>query len=983
MREPAPKIDPRTAPDIFEQVAELIKQRLAAAAPGPNWEGFDPTRGTSRALLKVFARFGELITDRLNRVPDKNFLAFLDLLGAALLPPRSARVPLTFRLAEGAGGAVVPARTEVAAVAAAGEEEPAVFATESELIVTAVRLKAAFTRDRTSDAYADHFLLLSASGVRGQEPVFQAAPPTARPIEHVLYIAHDKIFTHPGERTSITIKPTLSGEGRPNVAAEVWDEAKGDWIEKWRGEITGIANFDLKGIKPSPTAINEIVKRWLRVRLIDKITAATKLPAMSAITFSATFKRENQSIERAFTNSIPVDLSRGFYPFGESPLPGDTFYLKLDPDFAEADGTVTLDVVLSLVGQTPTPAQLNAAVAWRFWNGTAWTPFEPNKLTDNTEGFKKPTDTAGAKISFTLQASPKLTQVNGVEGYWVSARLETGGYGPRAELKVVKDGDNYTYTSIAAAAPRISSIRVSYETNLTNKEPEAVVAYNDFTYENRAALSDTDKAKFVPFRASNDAPPAFYLGFAPPANLTGMPNSKLSLYVHASGESDATERPEIEWQYATGAGKGDWASLTVIDATANFTASGVIEFLAPPDFAPRAEFGETLYWLRAVRKSGKYTSEPQIAALLLNTVMASHATRIKDEVMGSSDGSKNQTFRTTLAPVLEGQWLEVRELEMPSRMEQDEIKKHGGEDAISVVRDEAGRPLEVWVRWQQVADFYGSGPRDRHYVLDHLAGEARFGDGISGMIPPLASGNLRMASYRTGGGQSGNKPAGTITQLRTSLPYVEGVNNYVAASGGAEAEAYESLVERMPRMIRHGGRAVTYEDYEDLAMLASPDVARARCVRVYEEEDVGNVRLIVVPRLTDSEPLPTLEMKRRVQEFIDERKSPLVELTVVEPNYVKVGVTVGIAPTSLEIAGELKLAVLEKITGFLHPLTGGFAGEGWDFSRQPHHSDLYYLIEQIAGVDHVISLDMKLTPDQDMSEYQLVASGKHEVTCRF
>src|SRR6185369_11480261 len=118
-------------------------------------------------------------------------------------------------------------------------------------------------------------------------------------------------------------------------------------------------------------------------------------------------------------------------------------------------------------------------------------------------------------------------------------------------------------------------------------------------------------------------------------------------------------------------------------------------------FAPRAEFGETLYWLRAVRKSGKYTSEPQISALLLNTVMASHATRIANEVMGSSDGSKNQLFHTALVPVLEGQRLDVRELEMPSPIEQDEIKKNSGDSAISVVRDEAGRPLEVWVRWQQ------------------------------------------------------------------------------------------------------------------------------------------------------------------------------------------------------------------------------------------------------------------------------------------
>src|ERR1041384_5081439 len=108
----------------------------------------------------------------------------------------------------------------------------------------------------------------------------------------------------------------------------------------------------------------------------------------------------------------------------------------------------------------------------------------------------------------------------------------------------------------------------------------------------------------------------------------------------------------------------------------------VLEFLPPTDFAPRSEFGFRLYWLRAVLKKGNYAIEPKTSGLLLNTVMARHATRIENEILGSSDGSKNQRFRTSLAPVLEGQRLEVRELEMPSPTDQDAIRKETGEDAI-------------------------------------------------------------------------------------------------------------------------------------------------------------------------------------------------------------------------------------------------------------------------------------------------------------
>jgi predicted phage baseplate assembly protein len=241
-----------------------------------------------------------------------------------------------------------------------------------------------------------------------------------------------------------------------------------------------------------------------------------------------------------------------------------------------------------------------------------------------------------------------------------------------------------------------------------------------------------------------------------------------------------------------------------------------------------------------------------------------------------------------------------------------------------------------------------------------------------------------MSLYRTGGGFPGNKPAGTITQLRTTVPYVDRVTNHIAAGGGAEAETYESLLKRMPQMIRHGGSAVTYEDYEDLARLASPAVARARSVRIYKKDEVGKVKLVIVPDSADPKPVPSLELKRRVREYIDQRKSPLAQLSVEGPKYIEVKVKVEIAATSLEGANELKLVVLERLNRFLHPLAGGFKGEGWNFGRRPHESDLYYLIEGIPGVDHIISLDMGLSGNFEAgSEQHLIASGTHVVNCMF
>ncbi|NEO93835.1 MAG: hypothetical protein F6K56_28020, partial [Moorea sp. SIO3G5] len=134
---------------------------------------------------------------------------------------------------------------------------------------------------------------------------------------------------------------------------------------------------------------------------------------------------------------------------------------------------------------------------------------------------------------------------------------------------------------------------------------------------------------------------------------------------------------------------------------------------------------------------------------------------------------------------------------------------------------------EVWVVWQEVSDFYGSGPEDRHYVLNHLTGEVSFGNNQQGRIPALGSNNIRMVYYRTGGGKRGNKPAETITELKTTVPYVDSVSNLEAASGGAEQESLEWVKEQGPKTLRHRYKAVTAQDIEDLVYQASTDVARA------------------------------------------------------------------------------------------------------------------------------------------------------------
>ncbi len=1036
MPEPAPKIDSRTAADVVRDIERLMER--PDCAPDLIDPATHHARGIAAALIGIFGRFAELIIERLNRVPEKNFLAYLDLLGNSLLPPQPARVPLTFSLAAGSvADGVVLAGTQVAAVQMEGEKEAAVFETERELVVTAARLARVFTRVPDEDQYADLSRLIDP-----ESPVGAAVFHGDRPIDHIFYIGHDSLFGLPG-LAQLKVVFEISGE-QPTpleVRWETWDGSA--WnaqtpasdttraappSELPAGERPAIDEVRVKA--PGSFAVSgevvfgpllplirntvgETESRWLRCRSRSPITRATKKPFFKSIKLTAKAVRNAMPIVSAFANSAPADVTKDFFPFGERPIPGDTFYIAAGEAFSEADTVVTLHVTVANSPLTDGSPKLR----WEYWDGRRWFQLNPEPPTpetafkDSTAAFTTKGDNA---VTFKLPAPARTASVNGVEGFWIRVRLVSGNYGKPARYEpltdaagkeiVVNGNVQYKLTPETYAPPSISSITVDYTLIKEKVGPETVLAYNDFAYKN---LNDFAEGTFAPFLPTSDLKPALYLGFTLPREVKAFPNKKLSIFCGvdairfgekpAATAAGADEKPRVSWDYSSPSKPSGWSVLRVRDESEAITRQGLVEFLAPSDFALRAEFGIEGYWVRAVWDTGQYSFDPRLHSLLPNTAMAAHAVTVLDEIIGSSNQSGGQSFRTTRSPILEGQEIEVREREMPPASEQEKIKTQEGEDAISIKSDESGRPQEIWVRWSQVADFYGSDARNRHYVIDHLTGEIRFGDGLSGMIPPVGSGNIRLASYRTGGGAAGNKPAGAITQLKTTVPYVEKVNNYVAAMGGADAEALESLIERAPRTIRHRDRAVTVEDFEDLAMLASPEVARARAVPLYNlaidppgtRIIPGTVSLIIVPRLTDARPTPGLELIKRVREFIEARQTPVADLIVVGPQYMRVQVEVEIGLASLEGASSVELAVAQALARFLHPLTGGLDGKGWDFGRKPHKSDVYALIEGIPGVDHVRALNVIETRESKGAESEgavdrfLVYSGAHKIELKF
>ncbi|NES42876.1 putative baseplate assembly protein [Moorena sp. SIO2C4] len=1088
----APKIDSRTAETIAAQVQQLLEHYTGETKD---------IQGTSAAIVNIFARFAEIIIERLNQVPNKNFLAFLDLLGASRLPPQPARVPLTFSLAAGTTvDAVVPKGTQVAAPPGEREQDPVIFETERELVVTAAKLDSIFVRDPQQDLYSNHSSILTTPASPGVD-VFRGN----QPIEHSLYIGHSKLL---GFAEIETFKVTINlsevlgtpGEVTWQICQETEDGANWQDITPSNDGTQGLTSsgdreIEFSNITALPlTTVNAVTSRWLRCRLVTPITladesstdmvSANELPEIDEIKIEASISSSNLLIETAFLNQLPVDLTKEFFPFGEKPKLGDTLYLANSQIFSQENAQITLQVnlrnpatetsdepdgvptahtITEISGEPDdfplrTRASSNLRLKWEFWNGKVWQELGTAAVYYNTSNnpeaeFQDTTQafTENGQVVFNLFEKPVTTTINGVESFWIRVRISAGNYGREARYERIvptpePPAPEYRFIEATFAPPLISSIGVSYTLTIS-EEPEALLTYNDSVYSNNLVKRIDSKNKLIgsipfwqiylfiwavesrsyslmryvyskvvcpqiiPFKGTETEQPACYLGFSLPLARTEFTNRKISIFycvtevkygdnnvtlvpnATAVKQLNKTEQVQLVWDYWNGQA---WQQLTIRDETENFTRSGLIEFLPPGDFSPREDFNlPPRYWLRVQWLKGDYEVEPRLKQVLLNTTMAAQTATIQKEIVGSSDGTENQKFNTTSQPILAGQELEVREPEIPSALEKDKILLEEGEKAITVTTNETGRPQEIWVRWHQVPDFYQSEPRDRHYVFDNLTGEITFGDGHNGLIPPPGKGNIRMSRYQTGGGTAGNKPAGAIVQLKTTVPYVDKVINHQAAAGGAEAETIDSLIERAPKEIRHRQRAVTKEDYEDLAKLASPEVIRAKCVPLGnlktnpldpKPDLAGAVSVIIVPRSTEAKPLPSLELIKRVQNYLQAYTEPTVAISVVGALYVRVDITTKIAVTSLEGSREVAQTVEQTLAGFLHPLTGGFDGMGWNFGRQPYKSDLYRLLERVPGVDHVYSLEVAEIEELDgASETNrfLVYSGNHTINLTF
>ena len=151
---PAPDLDNRRFQDLVDEAKRLVQRRC------PEWTDHNVS-DPGVTLIEVFAGMVDQVLYRLNRVPERHYVRFLDLLGVHLLPPTDAETDVTFWLSAplpetlpiAVGTEVATMRTEREEAVVFSVVEP-VDIVPSELIRVGVSLEAGKVIDYTDTLIA-------------------------------------------------------------------------------------------------------------------------------------------------------------------------------------------------------------------------------------------------------------------------------------------------------------------------------------------------------------------------------------------------------------------------------------------------------------------------------------------------------------------------------------------------------------------------------------------------------------------------------------------------------------------------------------------------------------------------------------------------------------------------------------------------------------------------------------------------------------
>ncbi|MFC8227843.1 putative baseplate assembly protein [Streptomyces sp. NPDC057287] len=335
---PSPNLDDRRFQQLVDEAKRYVQQRA------PEWTDHNVS-DPGITLIETFAYLVDQLLYRLNRVPDKNYTAFLDLLGIRLFPPAAAVAEVDFWLSAPQPDTVTLTPGTEVATAGGEADEAVVFTTTDELRIMPSELIRLVTASRAG-AQTDRTGELT----EGRDiPAFQAAPQAGDALLFGLPTAVPRCVV------AVNLDSRVEGIGvdprQPPLVWEAWDG--GGWQVCDTGEdSTGGLNRPGEIIVYVPaghtaSVIGGTRAGWLRCRVTEAepgqpfYSESPTVREASVFTVGGTMTAEHAESE----TDVPLGTSEG--------VAGQTFRLGRPP--------VLLD-------REPPVVEVSSAEGWQRWD---------------------------------------------------------------------------------------------------------------------------------------------------------------------------------------------------------------------------------------------------------------------------------------------------------------------------------------------------------------------------------------------------------------------------------------------------------------------------------------------------------------------------------------------------------------------------------------------------------------------------------------
>ena len=912
------KLDDRTYDDIRSDLINNIIKHC------PEWTNHNPS-DPGITLIELFAYMTEMTQYRLNQVPTKNYLAFLDLLGMKqrLSMPSQSRVQ--FELSVGyqmdnpsKDTVYIPKDTKIA-TQSDDENEEVIFETLKPLYASNVKLANVYSK--TYDVARDKNKVFDYSNnIESKEPFFPFAQNgKSENIVDLIFYSDDFYVLENDIKTTIIFRlPTTMREfdiGEDFLTKLNWQYYNGSsWnrlkiaynlslaIDDTDADILSVTlEGNCENIQKDLIDELDIEENYFVKASFQEVPSWLEEFSVYEISVVTNSNPDGVLPDDCFYNYELLDLNNSFYPFGTRPtldntIIEDIFYIECNQAFCEAGTSVEIDFDLAKLPGKSTPKGYDSlqiiyeySVSDRKWANL--------DVRDNTINF-----TQQGVVSFIVPENINSVVINAKDGYWIRAKIISGNYG--LEEESIFDNETQELKTIPETLnpPIISGMNIRYSHQ--RKDLSECYSLNNYQYEN--IKFDKNRPVYL-FKNDYVKEDAVFLGFD-----SYLSEQILELYfdVELSKSFNDNQRV-IEWEILN---EGKWQRLKVEDNTNGLSCSGDVKINLPKinnleSYALHIENYERM-WIKIKVKFNALKDSPKINQILSNCVVIEQKETYIDEMIANSNGLPDMKFSL-------------------------QHKNLIGAPVITVGNEQ----------YKAVERFIDCGPNDNVFRYNGINADIEFGDGQYGNIPPLGA-EIVAHEYKVTKGVKGNTSQGKISVLKDSINYMDNVENIFISKNGQNGDTIEDLKRLAPNVLNTMKRAVTIDDYEHLTLGFSPYIKKAKCLF----KDGQILMLIMSADILRDRGFINLTFIDKVEEYLKQVSMVTMIPKVESVNIVDLKIRLKLKYTDdadIPVRSIIENEILEKTKLFLDPFEG-FKNSGYEIGRTLLKSDIVRIVNNSA-----------------------------------